>query len=135
MKSYNRVMLVGHLAADPEMRKTKNGRNVTNFPIAINRKSLDSKGNKQEVADFHRVVAWQRLGEICKKYLRKGMPILLEGRLVNVSFEPENGKKQYRTEIIAESLQILSWKKSQSGTNEVSIDPVVGSEEKELVEV
>jgi len=118
------VMLVGHLAANPEMRQTKGGKNVANFPIAINRSALDDEGNRQEIADFHRVVAWQGLGEICDKYLVKGMPVLVEGRLVNGVFESEAGKKQYRTEIVADSLQVLNWKKSKSGANEVSIDPV-----------
>lgn len=133
MRSYNRVMLVGHLAANPELRCTKKGKNVANFPIAINRSSVDLDGNKHEIADFHRVVAWERLGDICDKYLVKGMPILVEGRLVNSMFNTEEGKKQYRTEIVAESLQVLNWKKSKSGEEGLSIDPMPGSDEIELV--
>lgn len=124
MKTYTRVVLLGNLAADPEARQTKNGKNVVNFPIATNRPSLDEKGKKIEVADFHRVVAWEGLGQVCEKYLSKGMPVLVEGRLINHIFDDSEGHKHCRTEIVADSLRMLNWQKSKNGKDEVSIESV-----------
>ena len=131
MRSLNRVMLIGHLAADPEIRQTKNGHMVATFPVATNRFSKSSDGTKTEIADFHRVVAWEKLGQICADYLQKGLPVYLDGRIVNNSFEDKNGTKHYRTEIVADGINILRWKKSTNGTNEVGIEDIQADEEKE----
>lgn len=133
MKSYNHVILVGHLAADPELKSTKNGKNVASFPVATNRNAINDEGKKQEVADFHRIVAWQRLGDISSKYLKKGTPVLIDGRLVNHSFEDSKGKTHYRTEIVADSLRMLNSRRSTKGENAVSVEDLPGVEEKELV--
>ncbi len=124
-------MLIGHLAADPEIRQTKTGHTVTTFPVATNRLSKNGDGEKRNIADFHRVVAWERLGEICSNYLQKGMAVYLDGRIVNSSYEDKSGVRQYRTEIMADGLNILTWKKSTNGVNEVAIEEV--GDEKEAV--
>lgn len=124
MKSLNRVMLIGHLAADPEMRQTKNGHTVVNFPVATNRIFKAGDGNKKEIVDFHRVLAWDKLGEICNGLLVKGMAVYMEGRLANRSFDDSEGKKHFRTEIVADELNILTWKKNKAGNSEIGIEEV-----------
>ena len=134
MRSLNRVMLIGHLAADPELRQTKSGHTVVNFPIATNRVFRNEDGSKREAVDFHRILAWNKLADICGEYLHKGMAIYLEGRLANHSFDDNDGKKHFRTEIVADGLNILTWKKNKSGNSEIGIEEVVEKEEEgELV--
>ncbi len=129
MRSLNRVTLMGHLAADVDFRQTKTGKTLATFPVATNRMTKDKDGEKREVADFHRIVAWGKLGEICDKYLAKGVAVYLEGKLINRSFESKSGEKHYRAEIVAENLNILTWKKTKDGDQELGIEPI--SEEKE----
>lgn len=124
-------MLIGHLAAEPETRQTKNGHTVVNFPVATNKVFKAQDGTKKEIVDFHRILAWNKLGEICSQYLQKGMAIYLEGRLVNRSFDDKEGRKHYRTEIVADGLNILTWKKNKSGTAEVGIEVMGDKEEQE----
>ena len=115
------MMLIGHLAADVEFRQTKGGTSVAYFPVATNRNTKTESGEKKEVADFHRVIAWGRLAEICDEYLAKGTTVYIGGRLINHSFEDKEGNKHYRTEIVADKLNILTWKKSK-GKEEVGIE-------------
>ncbi|MFH1284358.1 MAG: single-stranded DNA-binding protein [Candidatus Peregrinibacteria bacterium] len=124
MRSLNKVMLMGHLAADVDFRQTKNGTNVANFPIAINRSFKAEDGEKREAVDFHRVVAWKGLADVCAQYLEKGIAVYVEGRLVNRSFEDKEGNKHYRTEVVAENINFLTWKKSKSGSGEVGLESV-----------
>lgn len=117
-------MLIGHLAADPEMRQTKNGHTVATFPVATNRGFRTDDVEKLTSVDFHRIVAWDNLAEICNKYLVKGMAVYLDGRIVNSSYDSNDGQRQYKTEIVADGLNILTWKKAKNGTNEVVIEDV-----------
>lgn len=110
MKGFCSVTLIGNLTSDPEIRQTKNGSNVANFALAVNRVGKSEDGNKLEVADFHRIVAWNGLAGICEKYFKKGMPVFVSGRLVNNSYDDSNGVKQYRTEVLADSLLMLGSK-------------------------
>ncbi|MFA7685858.1 MAG: single-stranded DNA-binding protein [Candidatus Gracilibacteria bacterium] len=133
MRSINRVVLMGHLAADPELRQTKSGVMVTQFPLATNYLMKDKNGEKSEMADFHRIVAFRGLADICNKYLAKGMAVYVEGKLMNNSFDDKNGNKHYRTEIIADNLNIITWKKSKQG-GEVSVESIQDEiEEEDLV--
>ena len=116
-------MLMGHLAADTEMRQTKTGKSVANFPIAINR-TVKSDGEKVEVTDFHRVVAWEGLAKICEKYLIKGTGVYIDGRIMNHSFDDSDGKKHYRTEVVADNINIIKWKKAKNGDGEVQLEEV-----------
>ncbi len=131
MRSLSRVMLIGHLAADPELRQTKSGKAVANFPLATNRLVKSEEGKKQEVADFHRVVAWSKLAEICSQYLIKGMAVFIEGRLTNTSFDDKDGVRHFRTEIVADTLNILTPKKSRDGVEELDIKVVSHKGDKE----
>jgi len=124
-------MLIGHLAADPELRQTKSGKAVANFPLATNRLVKSEEGKKQEVADFHRVVAWSKLAEICSQYLIKGMAVFIEGRLTNTSFDDKDGVRHFRTEIVADTLNILTPKKSRDGVEELDIKVVSHKGDKE----
>ena len=102
----NKVMLIGNVVADPETRTTPSGQTVTSFRIATNRIWNDPQGQRQQKTEFHSIVAWRRLGEIAGQYLKKGGLVFIEGRLETRSWEDNTGSKKYRTEIIAESLQL-----------------------------
>lgn len=114
---------MGHLAADPELKQTKSGVAITQFPLAVNYSVKDKNGERSEMADFHRVVAFRGLADICDKYLAKGMAVYVEGKLINNSFDDKEGNKHYRTEIVADNLNIITWKKSKQG-GEVGIESV-----------
>lgn len=103
----NKVFLVGRLTADPILRTTPSGQSVCNFRIATNRvwTNRDS-GQKQEETQYHNIVLWRRLAEISSQFLAKGSLVLIEGRLQTRSWQDPSGKNQYRTEIIAERMQL-----------------------------
>ena len=110
MNSVNKVILVGNLAADPEVRQTSKGTTVATFPVATNR-DFTSNGEKKKVTDFHRVVAWGKLAEICGKYLEKGKAVYVEGLVLNRAYE-KDGERRYVTEIRADEVNMLSFKRS-----------------------
>lgn len=110
MRSVNKVILVGNVAADPEIRQTAKGTTVATFPVATDR-DFTSNGEKKKVIDFHRVVAWEKLGEICGKYLEKGKAVYIEGMVLNRAYE-HNGERRYITEIRADEVNMLSYKKN-----------------------
>lgn len=114
MKSINRAILVGRLAADPETRQTEKGTTITTFPLATNR-SFSSNGEKKSVTDFHRIVAWSKLGVICAKYLEKGQIVYVEGMILNRAYETD-GERKYVTEIRADDVSMLTVKKSHDAT-------------------
>jgi single-strand DNA-binding protein len=102
----NKVYLIGRLTADPESRTTQGGQTVTNLRMATNRVWTDSSGQKNESPEYHTVVAWARLAEIASQYLRKGSLLMIEGRLQTRSWDAQDGSKRYRTEVVAETLQL-----------------------------
>jgi single-strand DNA-binding protein len=103
----NKVFLIGRLAADPESRMTPSGQTVTMVRIATNRVwNNRTTGEKQEQVEFHTVIAWRNLAEIISKYLRKGQLAFFEGRLQTRSWQGQDGVKRYRTEIVAENMQL-----------------------------
>lgn len=103
----NKVMIIGNVVRDPEMRTTPNGQNVSSFSIATNLVWKNAEGQKQEKAEFHNIVAWRRLAEITSQYLKKGAKVYIEGRLQTRSWDDPNGVKRYRTEIIADNMIML----------------------------
>lgn len=111
MKSVNRVTLLGHIVADPQVKSTKTGKQVVNFALATNNEWFDHNGEMQRSVDFHRIVAWEKLADICGKYLAKGSPVLLEGRIVNRSYEGKDKMRHYVTEVVVNNLHLLQWKK------------------------
>jgi len=101
----NKAILYGNLTRDPEMKALPSGAQVTNFSIATNRTYKDKNGTKQESTDYHNIVTFGRQAEIVKQYMKKGSGILVEGRLTTRSWDGPDGKKNYRTEVIADSVQ------------------------------
>lgn len=106
----NRAELIGNVTRDPELKTTQSGQNVTSFSIATNRYWKDAAGQKQERAEFHNVVAWGKLAEICTQYLAKGRKVYACGRLQTREWETSDGQKRMTTEIILDDLIILDKK-------------------------
>jgi len=108
MAGVNKVILVGRLGRDPEVRYTPSGVTMATFSIATSDEWKDKEtGQKQERTEWHRIVAWRRLGEICGEYLRKGKQVYVEGKLQTRAWDDRDGNKRYTTEIIAQNLQML----------------------------
>jgi single-strand DNA-binding protein len=107
MAGVNKVILVGRLGRDPEVRYTPSGTAVANFSIATSEQWTNKDGEKQERTEWHKIVAWRRLGEICGEYLHKGSQIYIEGRLQTRDWEDRDGNKRYTTEVIAQTMQML----------------------------
>lgn len=103
----NKVMIIGNVVRDPELRTTPSGQNVSSFSVATNLVWKDASGNRQEKAEFHNVVAWRKLADITSQYLKKGAKVYIEGRLQTRSWDDPNGVKKYRTEIIADNMIML----------------------------
>lgn len=112
----NKVMLIGRLTRDPEIRTTPTGQTVASFSIATNRTWKDSAGNKKEKVEYHNIVAWRKLAEIIQQYVKKGSRLYLEGRLETRSWDDQTGNKKYRTEVIADSMIMLDTKGSSERT-------------------
>ncbi len=106
-RGLNKVMIIGNLGRDPEMRYTPSGKPVTSFSVAVSRSWLRPEGDRTETTDWFNVVAWGRLAEICSQYLTKGSLVYVEGRLETRSWEAENGQKHFRTEVVANDVNIL----------------------------
>jgi single-strand DNA-binding protein len=102
----NRVVLVGRLTKDPELRYTPQGTAVCTWTLAVNRQFSNAQGERD--ADFINIVAWRQLGELCANYLKKGSPAALEGRLQTRSYDNKEGKKVYVVEVVADNVQFLS---------------------------
>lgn len=103
----NKVTLIGRLAQNPEVKTTPSGQTVSSFTIVTNFRWTDQQGQKQEKPEFHNIVAWRKLGEICGQYLQKGKQVYIEGRLQTRNWEGQDGVKRYRTEIIADNMIML----------------------------
>lgn len=107
-------MIIGRLTRDPESRTTPNGQNVVSFSVATNFQWTDQAGAKQKKVEYHNIVAWRKLAEICAQYLRKGSQVYLEGRLQTHDWEGQDGVKRSRTEIIADNMIMLGSKAASS---------------------
>lgn len=102
----NKVILVGRLVSDPEIRSTPSGQQVCSFRIATNRIWRDQEGQRQESAEYHNIVLWRRLAEIASQFLQKGSLVLIEGRLQTRSWQDPSGNQRFRTEIVGERMQL-----------------------------
>lgn len=103
----NRAQLIGNVTRDPEVRTTATGQNVCSFAVATNAQWTDAAGNKQQRAEFHNIVAWGKLADICRQYLTKGKKIYVEGRIQSREWEAQDGVKKTRTEIVADNMIML----------------------------
>lgn len=105
----NKVLLTGRLTRDPEMRALASGKHVTNFSVATN----EYVGNGREKAEYHSVIAWERLADICAQYLGKGSMVAVEGRLQTRQWDDDAGKRHWKTEVVAASIEMLSGRRKK----------------------
>ena len=119
MAGVNKVILVGNLGKDPEVRHLENGTAVANFPIATSESYKDKQGNRVDQTEWHNIVVWRKLAEIAESYLKKGSQIYLEGKLRTRSWEDPQGNKRYTTEVVADTFTMLGRKddNNQGGGN------------------
>jgi single-strand DNA-binding protein len=112
-RGLNKVMIIGYLGRDPELRYTPSGRPVASFSVATTRTWTSSEGERREETEWFNVVAWGNLAEICKTHLTKSQQVYVEGRLQTRGWEDENGTRHYRTELVASEMILLGDRKLQ----------------------
>ena len=127
MRSVNKVILIGNLTRDPEMRQTPNSQQVCTFGIATNRQWVSKDGSKHTSAEFHELVAWARLADICGQYLRKGKLIYVEGYLKTRAWDTPEGIRRHKTEVIVQDMIMLE-KRPRDGGDEMMDEVSVGTE-------
>lgn len=116
-RGLNKVMIIGNLGRDPEMRYTPSGKPVTSFSVATSRTWTTTDGDRREATEWFNVVAWRDLAEICNQYLSKGSKVYIEGRLQTRSWESPDGQKHFRTEVVADEMIVLdSRRESYAGS-------------------
>ncbi|MGH0028646.1 MAG: single-stranded DNA-binding protein [Myxococcota bacterium] len=118
MASVNKVILVGNLGRDPELRYTQSGQAVANFTLATTERFSNRDGDRQERTEWHRIVAWGRTAELCAQYLAKGRSVYIEGRLQTREWEDKEGQKRRTTEITAQTVQFLGGRGQGGGGGE-----------------
>lgn len=135
----NKAMIIGNLTRDPEMRNTPSGAQVASFSVATSLVWTDQSGQKQQKSEFHNIVAWRKLAEICGQYLRKGAKVYVEGRLQTTEWTGQDNIKRYRTEIVLENMIMLDRQgaaASNTGNNDFQNDiqniPVDDAQEEEI---
>ena len=137
MRGVNKVILIGNLGRDPEIRYTRDGTAVANLNVATTDSWKDAQGERQERTEWHRVVAWDKLAEIAKEYLSKGRQVYIEGRLQTRSWEDKDGNKRYTTEVRADQMVMLGGRgdgprdagPGPRGPEELSREPFQATEE------
>jgi len=117
MAGVNKVILIGNLGADPEVKFLSNGTTVANFRMATSENRLNKAGEKTTITEWHRIVAFGRLAEICKEYLNKGKQVYVEGKIRTRSWEDKDGNKRFTTEIVANQMQMLGTSGGSSGAS------------------
>ncbi len=123
MASVNKVILIGNLGRDPELRYTKDGRGVGNFTLATNERWRDKEGNSQERTEWHRVVVWGKDAENCAQYLQKGRSVYVEGRLQTREWEDRDGNKRQTTEVVAQTVRFLGGRGEGGGAGRAPSPP------------
>jgi len=126
-RSLNRAQLIGNLTRDPELRYTPSGTAVCSFSIATNRNWTTDTGEKKEEVEFHRIVAWNKLAELCSQFLTKGRKVFVEGRITTRSWDAQDGTKKQTTEIIINDMILLD--NRRPGTEEPAAEEAVSEEE------
>lgn len=115
MANVNKVILIGRLGQNPELKTTPAGKSVANFSLATNESWQDKAGAKQERTEWHRIVVWDKTAELCNQYLSKGREAYIEGRLQTRQWDDKDGKKHYTTEVVADRVQFLGGGKDAGG--------------------
>jgi single-strand DNA-binding protein len=126
VRGLNKVLVIGNVGRDPEMRYIPSGKPVTSFSVATTRTWTNSEGERREETEWFNVVAWGNLAEICKQHLRKGQQVYVEGRLQTRSWEDHEGRKRFRTELVASEMILLGGRR---GVSEAIEATDVGEEE------
>ncbi len=124
MAGVNKVILIGNLGKDPEVRHLEGGASVANFPLATTETFKDKNGNRQEQTEWHNIVVWRGLADVAEKYLKKGMTIYLEGKLRTRSWDDKEGNKRYTTEIVGDSFTMLSKRDNNSQPSNDDSTPI-----------
>ncbi len=119
----NKVILIGNLGADPELKYTPSGVPVVNFSLATSESWTDKGGERQERTEWHRIVLWRKLAEIAGQYLRKGSKIYVEGKLQTRSWDDQSGQKRYTTEVVVNDMQMLDQRGETSGGGGEGVPP------------
>jgi single-strand DNA-binding protein len=132
--SVNKVILIGNLGNDPELRYTPNGTAVANFNIATNESWNSKDGKKEERTEWHKIVVWSKLAELCGEYLSKGRTVYVEGRLQTREWNDKEGAKRYTTEVVAQTIQFLG-SPGERGAKTASAKPISNMEEAPALEV
>jgi single-strand DNA-binding protein len=133
----NKAMIIGNVTRDPEVRTTPSGQNVASFSVATNLVWTDQSGQKQEKVEFHNIIAWRKLAEICGQYLKKGSKVYVEGRLQTSDWVGQDGVKRYKTEIVLENMIMLD-RAGQGGpasaprSNEPASEPIIDADNDEI---
>ena len=115
----NKIILVGRLGADPQLKYTPSGKANASFNLATNMVWKDQDGNQQEKTDWHRITAWGKLAEVMGEWLKKGSYVFIEGRLQTRSYEDSNGVKKYMTEVVATDMEMLGRKGEGAGSDDI----------------
>ncbi|MFQ6015386.1 MAG: single-stranded DNA-binding protein [Anaerolineae bacterium] len=125
-RGLNKVMIIGNLGRDPEMRYTPSGRPVTSFSVATGRSWVTSEGERREETEWFNVIAWGTLAETCNQYLSKGRKVYIEGRLQTRSWEDQNGQRHYRTEVVANDMIMLDsrFREEAEGMEEIESEDI-----------
>lgn len=124
MAGVNKVILLGNLGKDPEIRKLENGRAVVNFSLATSETYKNRTGEKVTTTEWHNVVLWSPLAEIAEKYLRKGNQVYIEGKITNRSYDDKDGNKKYITEVVGREMTLLGNRTSDSGQSDTNFSPI-----------
>lgn len=128
-RGVNKVILVGNLGADPEMKYTPSGTPICTFRLATSETFKDRDGNQQERTEWHRVVAWSKLAEICGQYLAKGRQVYIEGSIRTRSWDDNDGNKRFMTEIVARDVQFLGGNPNGQGNGDFGGTPPLGDDD------
>ncbi len=134
-RGLNKVMIIGNVGREPELRFTAAGKPVTSFSVAVSRRWTDSKGQRREETEWFNVVAWANLAEICSDFLYKGCQVYVEGRLQTRHWDNDSGQRQFRTDVVANEVTILGRTRNNSHStepmddNESLADPLLSVEE------
>jgi len=130
-RSLNKVQLIGNLTREPEIRYTTGGTPVVTFGVATNKSWKDQDGNVKEVAEFHNIVAWNKMAEICQQLLAKGMKVYIEGSLTTRSWEADDGSTRYKTEVRVDDMILLDSKGKQGAGFDAEVSHTQEKEEEE----
>jgi single-strand DNA-binding protein len=124
MAGVNKVILIGNLGKDPEVRHLEGGATVAKFPLATTEAFKDKSGQRVEQTEWHNIVLWRGLAEVAEKFLKKGMTIYVEGKLRTRSWDDKEGHKHYTTEVVADNFTILSKREGGNPTAKEDIEPI-----------